>query len=137
MASEDLSRYKNQLRSLLEYYGIEIYTKKKPPVIHCLIPGHADKNPSMVVYPDRLWCPVCAESWDIFDAVGHLESTSDFNEKLKYVKRALGELEKTEKKPQQRKKKSRNRKKRPNPRVTPSGRWMFIPTPGFCSATRL
>jgi len=98
MPGEDLSRYKNQLRNVLEYYGVDINTRKKPPVIRCLIPGHTDNNPSMIVYEDRLYCPVCAESWDIFDAAGQLESVTEFRDKLQAVKKALGEREPDKKK---------------------------------------
>jgi hypothetical protein len=87
----DVANLKPRLLEYLQSRGLEINTQKKPPVIQCPTPGHADAHPSAVVYDEHVFCPVCKESWDVFDVAGFITGTDEFAKQLDAVRSALGE----------------------------------------------
>jgi hypothetical protein len=104
----DTQALKPRLREFLGKCGVEINTRKNPPVTQCPSPDHADNDPSAVVYDERLFCPVCSDSWDIFEVAGFLQNISDFKEQLAYVNETLGNASPPE---QKKKKQQKNEKK--------------------------
>ena len=65
-------------------------------MLQCPNPSHADGNPSAVIYMDsnNVYCPVCGESWDIFDVAGLLDgialTDNTFPDRMKAVQSTLG-----------------------------------------------
>jgi len=102
---DDLSRYKARLAEFLRSSSVEIDERKRPPVLRCPNPNHSDENPSAILYSDNVYCPVCSETWDIFDIAGFVYSLSSFPEKKAKVLEVLGE------RPEERKKKRRGKPK--------------------------
>ena len=92
MPKTDLEHYRPRLRECLERRGIQINDRKRPPVCRCPNPGHADEDPSAVIYErnNNLYCPVCDGTWDVFDVAGLLDGLNDFPDKLKSVQDTLG-----------------------------------------------
>ena len=92
MGKTDTEQYKSRLRDFIEIRGISVNDNKKPPVLRCPNPSHADEHPSAVIYHDsnKVYCPVCGESWDIFEVAGLLDGLSTFPDKLKSVQSTLG-----------------------------------------------
>jgi len=89
----DYGTEKNRLLDFLNISGLKYDEKNK--TWQC--PNHADDNPSAVYYKTGkkspfpvLWCPVCQESWSIFEVAGLIHNVSDFKDKLKIVRDALG-----------------------------------------------
>jgi len=87
------SKYLRELTSLRAYLtarGIEYDERHK--TWRC--PNHGDDHPSAVLYENpeshRLYCPVCATSWDIFDLCGLLDGHAEFRDKLRSVRATLG-----------------------------------------------
>lgn len=70
----DYSKYKHRIGDFLSR-RVSVIQSGKDRKISCL--QHDDSTPSAIIYRDRLWCPVCDESWDIYDVAGMLESESD------------------------------------------------------------
>lgn len=86
---KDIKRYKGFLENFLQRKSVEINFLKKPPLLRCLLPGHTDNNPSAVLYPELIYCPVCSKSYDIFDVAGILEHVDSFPEKIKIIEECL------------------------------------------------
>jgi hypothetical protein len=84
---------KTKLREYLQRRNIEINFKKKPPVFRCPNPSHADKKPSAILYEkstgDNCFCPVCDQTWDIYDVAGLIENLKEFPDKKKAVEKIL------------------------------------------------
>jgi hypothetical protein len=89
--SDDKQALKSRLRDFVSSCGLEIITKQKPNVLQCPNPNHADGKPSAILYDENIYCPVCGESYDIFEVSGFLQGTDKFPEKIKYVREKLGE----------------------------------------------
>jgi hypothetical protein len=87
----DVTQLKPRLLEYLQSSGAEVDQKKKPPVTQCPSPGHADAHPSAVIYEEHVFCPVCKDSWDVFDVAGFIEGTDEFAKQLDAVRSALGE----------------------------------------------
>lgn len=87
---DDKNILKSRLRDFVNSCGIEINTRKKPNVIQCPNPNHADGTPSAILYAENVHCPVCNESYDIFEVAGFVCGTDKFPEKVKYVREKLG-----------------------------------------------
>lgn len=82
---------KHRLLEYLQRKGIYPNDKK---LYRCL--KHQDENPSVVFYPKGkyadypvLWCPICQETWSVFDISGLLNNTTDFKEMKKDVMETL------------------------------------------------
>lgn len=62
-------------------------------MLRCINPGHADEHPSAVIYMDSnaVYCPVCAETWDVFEVAGLIDGLTTFPDKLKAVQDTLGD----------------------------------------------
>lgn len=86
-----IDELKCRILDYIERKNIEINTRKTPPVMRCVNPGHEDNRPSAIIYDDKVFCPVCDKTWDIFDIAGMIIGTSDFNEQKKEVLSVLGE----------------------------------------------
>ena len=91
--TDDLDKYRGQIRRFLELCGIDI---KPDGTMRCISPDHADEHPSAHCYEERVWCAVCDISWDIFDACGLVKgmgnSKSTFRERVRIVKETLGDF---------------------------------------------
>lgn len=85
----DKKKYKAYLEKYLQRNSIEINYKKKPPRISCLLPGHVDNDPSAIIYPDSIYCPVCSKKYDIFEVAGLLNNTTNFIEQIKAIEESL------------------------------------------------
>ena len=105
----DTSAYKEKL---LDYLNLttDVQTSKTPPLLSCPNPLHNDEHPSAVVYQksrgdqsDTVYCPVCGESWDVFDVAAMQTGLSNFAEIKKYVVEKLGGTVYTKKMPQPKK----------------------------------
>ena len=86
----DTQNLKGSILDFLRSEGQEIDEKKRPPVVRCPSPSHTDSSPSAVVYPDKVWCPVCGENWDIFDVAGLYQNLENFKDQKEYVLKQLG-----------------------------------------------
>lgn len=95
--SIDTEKYKPRLREYLQKKGVHIKTEERPNRISCPSPNHADVNPTACIYDDNhiVFCPVCHESWDVFEVAGLLigAHTTDFPAKRDEVLHTLGESE--------------------------------------------
>lgn len=91
----DLDSLKPRLLDYLDRNGVNIDYSKKPPALRCPDPAHYDAHPSAVVYTEsnRVYCPVCDKTWDVFAVAGLLRGIpdSDFPKQLKEVQECLGE----------------------------------------------
>jgi len=81
---------KPRLREYIERSGIDLDTRKKPPILRCPSPNHTDENPSARLYDENVFCPVCSKSWDIFDIAGFINGKDKFPDKVKAVCETLG-----------------------------------------------
>jgi hypothetical protein len=95
----DIASLKSRLPQFLERRGVELNTRKKPPVLRCPSPNHEDNNPSAVLYDEHVFCPVCKETWDIFDVCGMLDGIDEFNKQLKTVQEMFGVVSEIKKPP--------------------------------------
>lgn len=90
---ENLINIKIRLEEFLKLSGISYNGKLK--TWRC--PNHSDENESGVLYKNNdghiFYCPVCAESWDIFQIAGIIYNENDFKNQLKIVKDRLGIIE--------------------------------------------
>ena len=84
----DTKKYKPYLKKYLSLKGIEVKNIDGAERMHCL--NHNDDHPSAVVYEETVYCPVCEQTWDIFEIAGMLCNLSTFPEKLKEVQNTLG-----------------------------------------------
>jgi adenosyl cobinamide kinase/adenosyl cobinamide phosphate guanylyltransferase len=79
-----------RLREYLQRKGVAYDSARK--TWRC--PNHADDHPSAVLYenPDGgvLYCPVCNQSWGIFDVAGIIDGVNAFKDKVKSVNATLG-----------------------------------------------
>jgi hypothetical protein len=87
---DDLDKYRPRIKDYLTARGIEVRMVDGNERFQCL--GHDDNKPSAIVYPEKVFCPVCATSWGIFDLAGLLIHSQDFKAQLEDVKVALGDL---------------------------------------------
>lgn len=85
----DKKIYKAYLEKYLQRNSIEINYGKKPPRIRCLIPEHVDNNPSAILYPESIYCPVCSKTYDIFETAGILNNTNDFKKQIEVIEESL------------------------------------------------
>jgi len=92
MTKIDASDLKPRLEDYLRACGVVIDTTKRPPVLQCPSPDHADDNPSAVFYDDSLhvYCPVCDKTWDIYDVAGLLHGIAGFVDQKKEICARLG-----------------------------------------------
>lgn len=92
MTKIDASDLKPRLEDYLRASGVEIDTTKRPPILRCPSPDHADESPSAIYYADSLHvhCPVCAKTWDIFDCAGLIHGLADFKAQKKDILDRLG-----------------------------------------------
>lgn len=81
---------KRRLRDFMIARGIAYDPNKK--TWRC--PNHNDEHPSAVIYDNQdvplLYCPVCGQSWTVFEVAGLIEGVTEFKDKLKIVHKALG-----------------------------------------------
>jgi 5S rRNA maturation endonuclease (ribonuclease M5) len=86
---------RNRLEEYLNLKNISYNTKKK--TYRCPNPNHIDENESAVLYKNAtghvLYCPVCSESWSIFEVCGFLEGLTEFKDKLKSVRKIFNIIE--------------------------------------------
>lgn len=83
---------KQRIEEFLVACGVEL-GRGTTPKLRCPNPGHADEHPSAVLYRDsqRVFCPVCAQSWDVFDVAGLLNGVAEYPRRKEIVERTLGE----------------------------------------------
>ena len=83
----DTTKYKPRLKQYLTARGV----RQQGDRWACT--NHDDENPSAYIYDDeRLYCPVCEATYDIFDVAGHITGEKEFTRQLEEVQRALGEI---------------------------------------------
>jgi putative DNA primase/helicase len=91
--TDDLEKYRPQIRRFLELCGIDI---KPDGTMRCISPDHNDEHPSATCYEKNVTCHVCGISWDVFDACGLVKGLgtgkSTFRERLRIVKETLGDF---------------------------------------------
>lgn len=80
---------KKRLREFLDKRSIVI----KKNILRCPNPSHEDVHPSAVLYDNedipRVYCPVCDESWSVFEVAGFYDNLTEFSDKLKSVRNTL------------------------------------------------
>jgi hypothetical protein len=91
--SFDPTPFKPRIREYLQKKGVWIKTDEQPHRISCPHPNHSDAHPTAIVYDQTIHCPVCGETWDIFEVAGLLIGVHDFPAKKAEVLRVLGESE--------------------------------------------
>lgn len=106
----DIENLKHHLKDYLTLQGIQYDSRRK--TYRCPNPAHSDESPSAVLYKKGkhadypvLWCPVCNESWSVFDVAGMIHNIKEFPDMVEHVKNSLGVVEyekpkKTERKPE-------------------------------------
>ena len=80
--------YKPRLLEYLTNKNLHIDNSKSPPLVSCISSGHADNDPSMSIYPERVNCNSCGFKGDIFDVAGELISKpgkENFIDQLKEI----------------------------------------------------
>jgi hypothetical protein len=89
MSKIDTSLYKPRILEYIQKKGISIVQESGYNKIHC--PKHNDEHPSAIIYDDNLYCPVCSESWDVFECAGFFSQSKTFPERKEEVLKTLGE----------------------------------------------
>jgi 5S rRNA maturation endonuclease (ribonuclease M5) len=69
--------------------GIEINTRKNPPLFRCPSGTHDDNRASCVIYPERVYCPVCGFKGDVFDVASALSGETEFVKLKDQIREAL------------------------------------------------
>jgi hypothetical protein len=94
-----MDKYLSERNRLEEYLNLKnVSYNKKTKTYRCPNPNHTDENESAVLYKNAtghvLYCPVCSESWSIFEICGFLEGLTEFKDKLKSVRKTFNIIEK-------------------------------------------